>query len=171
MSCKYFKLFLFFNLLCILIITHKLYLEQITHNKKNRGDVINAGYKRLLCETHQTDIFKTYLRENSVTHPIENKLEVVTEYNKTTSKSTLNDEIQQKHHSQPEKLEWKNEINNKILSHKSHEISHYKNMTIFCIIVSSMMGLPILPMLYMLYYKRKINKNIKNISIMIKHLH
>lgn len=104
-------------------------------------------------------------------HPIENKLEVVTEYNKTTSKSTLNDEIQQKHDSQPEKLEWKNENNNKILSHKSHVKSHCKNIKIFCIIAASMMGLPILPMFYMLYYKHKINKNIKNISIMIKHLY
>lgn len=105
-------------------------------------------------------------------HPIENKLvEVVTEYRKTSSKSTLNDEIQQKHHSQPEQVEWKNENNNKILSHKSHEKTHCKNMRIFCIIAASMMGFPFLPMFYMLYYKRKINKNIKNISIMIKDLY
>ncbi|SOV10291.1 Plasmodium exported protein (hyp10), unknown function [Plasmodium sp. gorilla clade G2] len=129
MSCNYFKISLFSILLCILIITHKFSLKQISHNKTNTVDIKNAVYKRLLTESHETDILKTHSHGNLLTHPINNKShEHATEYHETLSDCALSDEFLQKSFNQTENKEWKNGKNNKSLLQKSHKTSHCKNI-------------------------------------------
>ncbi|CAD48956.1 hypothetical protein CYL21_3487 [Plasmodium falciparum NF54] len=74
MSFYYFKLSFISILLCILIITHKFSLEQITHNKSNNFNIINVTHRRLLAEPHKSHILKTHKGENSMAQPIVNKL-------------------------------------------------------------------------------------------------
>ncbi|SOV84004.1 Plasmodium exported protein (hyp10), unknown function [Plasmodium reichenowi] len=128
-SCNYFKLSFFNIVLCILIITHKFCLEQISHNKKNTVDIINAGYNRLLAESQERNESKTHSSENLFTHPIDNKLEeIVTKCHKTSSKSTLNHEIQQKYDNEIEQKECKNEKNNESSIQKFHKKSPYNKL-------------------------------------------
>ncbi|SOS81742.1 Plasmodium exported protein (hyp10), unknown, putative [Plasmodium sp.] len=159
MSCNYFKLSLFSIFLCIFIITHKFFLEQITPNKINTVDIINAGHKRSLAESQETDVFKTHSGENLRTQPIDNKLEeIVTEYRKTSSSSMLNDEFLKNFYDQTKQIKWKNENNNNSFLHKLHMKKHHENMKIIFIIVSSMMLFPLFPLFYIQYYNHKENK-------------
>ncbi|SOV10296.1 Plasmodium exported protein (hyp10), unknown function [Plasmodium sp. gorilla clade G2] len=165
MSCNYFKLSLFSIVLCILIITHKFSFEKISHNKTNMDYLINTGHIRLLAEAQETDIFKTTSGENSLTYPIDTKLEEnITEYHKTSSDCTLNNEIREEHDNQTEQVELENEYNNKSLSEKSHKKKHCKRMKNFGII-SILLAIPFLFICFSpYYYKNRKNKKSKNIN-------
>ncbi|SOV20579.1 Plasmodium exported protein (hyp10), unknown, putative [Plasmodium sp. DRC-Itaito] len=135
MSCNYFKISLFSILLCILIITHKFSLKQISHNKTNTVDIKNAVYKRLLTESHETDILRTHSDGNLLTHPINNTShENATEYHETSPDCALSDEFLQNSFNQTEKKEWKNEKNNKSLLQKKHKKKNCKNIKIIFLI-------------------------------------
>ncbi|ETW39117.1 hypothetical protein PFUGPA_00149 [Plasmodium falciparum Palo Alto/Uganda] len=156
MSCNYIKLSLFSIVLCIFIITHKLCLEKIPHNKRNMVDILNARHKRLLSESEDEYIFKTHSGENSSTQPIDNKShENITEYHKTSSSFRLNEEYPQNHNYESEQIKWENEKNNKLLLQKLRKKSHYRNIKIIFITALSMMEFPVLPMLYIKYYIHK----------------
>ncbi|SOV11998.1 Plasmodium exported protein (hyp10), unknown function [Plasmodium sp. gorilla clade G2] len=136
MSCNYFKLFMFSILLCILIITHKFSPENVRYNKKNTDGAINIGYKRLLAEAQETDIFKNHSGENSLTYPTYNKLdENDMRYPKTSSDCTLNNEILEEHRNQTEQVELKNKKNNKSLFQKSQKKKNYTKKIIIGLIV------------------------------------
>ncbi|SOV84410.1 Plasmodium exported protein (hyp10), unknown, putative [Plasmodium sp.] len=169
MSCNCFKLSFICILLCILIITHKVGPYQITHNKANTFDIIYSGYKRLLEESHETDIFQTHSGENTLTHAVDNKLdENYTKYDKTSS-CTLNDDIHQEHNNQREQIERENENHNKRFPHKSHKKSHSKKMKKSCISMLLSCGFPFFPIYFLVYsiYKKKTKRKKKKMSIQI----
>ncbi|SOV84113.1 Plasmodium exported protein (hyp10), unknown function [Plasmodium reichenowi] len=154
MSCYYFKLSFISILLCILIITHKFCLEQITHNKSNNFNIINGTHKRLLAEPHETHLLKTYSGENSMTQPIVNNLEENhTQYPKKSSSCTSNDDIHQEYDSKMKRIICKNEKHNKTLFQKLHENEDYENIKIIFIIVLSILGFPFFPLYYFAYKK------------------
>ncbi|SOV20438.1 Plasmodium exported protein (hyp10), unknown function [Plasmodium sp. gorilla clade G2] len=160
MSCNYFKLSLFSILLCILVYTNKFSRENICYNKTNTVDIINATPRILLAKAQETDIFKTHSGENALTYPTVTKLEEnVTEYHKTSSYCTLNNEILEEHDNQTEQVELGNENNNKSDLQKSRKKSPCKGMKkigkIFILI-----GLPFLLVLYIPYYAHKKIKKI-----------
>ncbi|SOV80429.1 Plasmodium exported protein (hyp10), unknown function [Plasmodium reichenowi] len=112
MSCNYFKLSFISILLCILIITHKFGLEQITHNKSNNFNIINGTHRRLLSEPHKTHLLKSHSGENSMTQPIVNNLEENhTKYRKKSSSCTSNDDIHQENDSETKQIKCKNQKN------------------------------------------------------------
>ncbi|SOV83914.1 Plasmodium exported protein (hyp10), unknown function [Plasmodium reichenowi] len=124
MSCYYFKLSFISILLCILIITHKFCLEQITHNKSNNFNIINGTHRRLLAEPHKTHLLKNHSGENSLTQPIVNKLgENNTKCRKKSPSCTSNDDIYQEHDSKMKKIICKNEKNIKSWFQKFHKKS------------------------------------------------
>ncbi|SOV12745.1 Plasmodium exported protein (hyp10), unknown function [Plasmodium sp. gorilla clade G2] len=169
MTCNYFKLSLFSILVCILIITHKFSGENICYNKTNTVDIINTGYKRLLSESQETDLFKTNSRENSLTYPIDNKLdENVTEYHKTSSVSTLNEEIQQEQDTQTEQVELENENNNESNLQRSHKKIHYKKIYTRILLL---LPFPVSILFYMAHSINKKNKKKKNNKQNEKNIH
>ncbi|SPJ08667.1 Plasmodium exported protein (hyp10), unknown function [Plasmodium sp. DRC-Itaito] len=124
MSRYYFKLSFISILLCILIITHKFCLEQITHNKSNNFNIINGTHRRLLAEPHETHLLKTHSGENSMKQPIVNKLdENYTEYPKKSSSCTSNDDIHQEHDSKTKQIKCKNGKNSESWFQKFHKKS------------------------------------------------
>ncbi|SOV20048.1 Plasmodium exported protein (hyp10), unknown function [Plasmodium sp. gorilla clade G2] len=129
MSCNYFKLSLFSIVLCILVYTHKFPRENIFYNKINTVDIINATPRILLAEAQETDIYKSHSGENALTYHTGNKLdENYTEYHKTSSDCTLNNEILEEYDNQTEQVELGNEKNNKSLVEKSHRKTHCKKI-------------------------------------------
>ncbi|SOV75266.1 Plasmodium exported protein (hyp10), unknown function [Plasmodium reichenowi] len=129
MSCNYFKLSFISILLCILIITNKFCLEQITHNKSNKFNIINGTHRRLLAEPHETHLLKTHSGENSMKQQIVNKLEEnYTEYPKKSSSCTSNDDIHQEHDSKMKQIICKNEKNIKSWFQKFCKKSPYNKL-------------------------------------------
>ncbi|CDO61949.1 Plasmodium exported protein (hyp10), unknown function [Plasmodium reichenowi] len=154
MSCSYFKLSFISILLCILIITHKFCLEQITHNKSNNFNIINGIHRRLLAEPHKTHLLKNHSGENSLTQPIVNKLgENNTKCRKKSPSCTSNDDIYQEHDSKMKQIICKNEKHNKTFSLKLHEYKHYKNLKIIFLIYLFLFGFPFCPLYYFVYKK------------------
>ncbi|ETW18001.1 hypothetical protein PFAG_02659 [Plasmodium falciparum Santa Lucia] len=85
--------------------------------------------KKLLPEFQERNKSKTHSCQNLFTHPINNKLEeIVTEYHKTSSTSTLNHEIQQKYDNETEQIECKNEKYNESCIHILHNKSPYNKL-------------------------------------------
>ncbi|SOV84202.1 Plasmodium exported protein (hyp10), unknown, putative [Plasmodium sp.] len=146
-------------LLCFLIIPPQFYLDQITHNKTNTIDIINEKHKRLLAESHETNIFNYHSGENSLKQPIDNKLEdFFTEYHNQSSSCTLKGDIHQEHDSQTEQVELENETNNEFWFQKFHKKSHFKKIYIRLLLISP---LPLSLIFYIAYSINKKNKKHK----------
>ncbi|SOV83980.1 stevor PIR protein, putative [Plasmodium reichenowi] len=129
------KKHLFYKCKKIYSLENNFSLEKISHNNANRFDIINATFRRLLAESHETHIFKTHSGENSLAYPIDNKSDKNdTEYYEASSNCTFRDEFLQNFFHQKEQIEWKNKNDSKSifqkLHQKLHQISHFRKLPI-----------------------------------------